>query len=193
MKNESLSEKTCKSALAGLLIMDEDPALEMPLAPPAPPAPCTTVIGADAVFEGDLRAEGHVQILGRVYGGVTAGGNVILSGGVEGDVSGDNISLEGCAVRGGVTARGELKLAAGTVVEGDLSARRAAVNGKVRGSVSVAETVVLQDDALVLGDVSGAHISMCDGAALVGAVHILGREEDKALAADFSRALGERL
>jgi len=151
------------------------------------------VIGADTVLEGDLRAGGHVQILGRVRGGVAAEGNVILSGGVEGDVSGENVLLEGCAVRGGVSARGELRITAGAVVEGDLSARCAALNGKVRGNVSVGETVVLQPQALVLGDVSGAQISMCDGAALVGAVHILGREEDRALAADFSRALGERL
>lgn len=153
----------------------------------------TTVVGESAVVEGDLCTAGNLQILGMVRGDVQAGGNVIVSGCVEGCICGESISLDGCAVRGDVTARGEISVRCGTVVSGNLCADSAAVNGKVRGSVTAQEAVVLQNDAFVIGAVTGSTVTMQEGTALFGEVRVVSREQDKALAEDFEKILDSRI
>jgi cytoskeletal protein CcmA (bactofilin family) len=177
--------------LSALFIEDEE-TIEKSPAVPAPAAPATTVIGTDTVIEGDVHAAGHLEIFGAVHGDVTATGNILVAGSVEGAVTGRSISLSGCAVRGNVTADGELTVNAGSIIAGDLSAQSAVVNGKVRGSVTAKDAVVLHRDALLLGGVTGALITMQEGTALFGEVRVVSREEDEALVKNFDEAFADR-
>ena len=66
---------------------------------------CTTVIGPDAVFKGELEFEKGVRVDGRIEGKVTTKGHLSVSQGgkLQADVSASNIVVEG-QVKGNLTS-----------------------------------------------------------------------------------------
>lgn len=156
-------------------------------------APGETVIDKGTLVEGTLTAAGHLSVLGTVRGNIAARGSVVVTGCVEGSVRGENVSLDGCAVRGDVFAQEELAIRSGAIVEGNLAARRAALNGRIRGDAVIAEAVVLQSGAFLLGGVTAGSITMQEGAFLAGDVHITERGEGLPDGEEFSRELAKRL
>ncbi len=101
-----------------------------------------TVIGADAVFEGDLHIKNSVCIEGTVRGKLRCDGRVILnrSGVLEADVTAEYLSVNG-KVLGNVKAGKQLDVGETGVIEGDVEAASITVakGGVLRGSCRMAE------------------------------------------------------
>ena len=100
-----------------------------------------TVIGADAVFEGDLHIKNSVCIEGTLRGTLRCEGRVILnrSGVLEADVSAEYLSVNG-DVLGNVKAGKQLDVGETGVIEGDVEAAAITVakGGVLRGSCAMA-------------------------------------------------------
>ncbi|RMF09387.1 MAG: polymer-forming cytoskeletal family protein [Candidatus Neomarinimicrobiota bacterium] len=84
-----------------------------------------TVIGADAVIQGDLTLEGGLIIYGKVEGNVTTRGPVRVgkTGHVVGDIASSDLQLHG-QVDGNVTVQDRAVLGPQSVLNGDLAYRR---------------------------------------------------------------------
>lgn len=179
---------------AGGFIRREEPVAEAPtpgdLFAPVPEAdPYTvrvtgTVVAAGTSIFGDIRAEGDVEIQGKLKGNLEAAGNVRITGKVLGDVKGDAIELVSCAVQGNITAASRLRIDQGTVVVGDLSASDLVMDGKVKGSVQVTNSASFQSSAVLAGNVSAALVSMSQGAKIQGTVRIAQDSDTSALFGD---------
>lgn len=143
-----------------------------------------TVIAAGTSIFGDIRAEGDVEIQGKLKGNLEAAGNVRITGKVLGDVKGDSIELIACAVQGNITAASRLRIDQGTVVVGDLSASDLVMDGKVKGSVQVANSASFQSSAVLAGNVSASLVSMSQGAKIQGTVRIAQDSDTNALFGD---------
>ncbi|MEG2679704.1 MAG: polymer-forming cytoskeletal protein, partial [Oscillospiraceae bacterium] len=102
-----------------------------------PPVTKGTVISAGTSIFGDLRAEGDVEILGKLKGNLEASGNVRVTGKVLGDVKGNSVELSACTVQGNITASAGMLINAETIVVGDVIADTLTTNGKIKGSVQV--------------------------------------------------------
>ena len=144
---------------------------EEPVRPPFI-RPGATVIAAGATFFGDIRAEGDVEVLGKLKGNLEATGNIRVVGKVLGDVKGESIVLEGCTVQGNITSTSSVSLDEGAMVIGDVLATDIETNGKVKGNLQIARAAKLSSSALLAGNVIAATIMMAQGARVQGAVRI---------------------
>ncbi len=84
-----------------------------------------TVIGADAVFKGELKFEKGVRLLGNFDGQIESSGNLLVADGatLSGDVKAGNVQIDG-VMQGNLEATGKVKLAASARLEGDLRTAR---------------------------------------------------------------------
>jgi len=153
---------------------------EEPIRPPFI-RPGATVIAAGATFFGDIRAEGDVEVLGKVKGNVEATGNIRVAGKVLGDVKGEAVVLEGCTVQGNITSTSYVSLDAGAMVVGDVLATDFESDGKVKGNLQIARAATFASCALLAGNVIAATIMMSQGARVQGAVRIAEDPEANAL------------
>jgi cytoskeletal protein CcmA (bactofilin family) len=97
----------------------------------------------------DVTVVGQTMVL---RGSISGEGDIEIHGRVEGDIEVD----------------GEVTLAEGAMVKGDISGRRIVVRGAVAGNLTGEAGVRLEDGARVVGDVHGATIGILEGALLRG-------------------------
>lgn len=142
--------------------------------PQRPPfiRPGATVIAAGATFFGDIRAEGDVEVLGKLKGNLEATGNIRVVGKVLGDVKGEAVILEGCTVQGNITSTSGLVLDEAAMVIGDVLASDLESKGKIKGNLQITRAANFGTTALLAGNVIAATIVMAQGARVQGAVRI---------------------
>ena len=99
-----------------------------------------TVIGADAVFKGQLEFEKGVRLLGKFEGEIHSGGQLLVADGatLTGDVKADNIRIDG-NVTGELDATAKIQLTSSARGEGDVQAARLEV---AEGAVLVGRCLV---------------------------------------------------
>ncbi len=122
--------------------------------------------GSRFTFLPDTNGQGvPLSILAR---GVRLTGTLETSGvvRVEGEVSGD------LRVKGG-----QVLVAAGGVVEGDVEAALTVVAGEVRGHIVAEELVELKTGGAVHGDITTPRISVEDGGAVNGTLRMTGARQ----------------
>ena len=85
----------------------------------------TTVIGADAVFKGELSFDKGVRVDGRIEGKISTKGNIAVSqaGKLEADVNAGAIVVEG-SVKGNLIASDRIELRQSARLEGDIIATK---------------------------------------------------------------------
>jgi cytoskeletal protein CcmA (bactofilin family) len=105
-----------------------------------PAASLETLIGSTVTIRGDVEFEGGVHLEGRVLG------NLRMPAG--GDAS--------------------LWITEGAEVEGEVRARQASINGRVRGDVHIAGRLLLGPKAVIEGNVHYGSIEMAAGARITG-------------------------
>lgn len=79
------------------------------------------------------------------------------------------VRIEG-RVKGTVRVGGQVLVAAGAVIEGDLHTQEAVVAGQVSGAILARERVELQATAVVSGDIHTPRIAVVEGARVSGEV-----------------------
>jgi cytoskeletal protein CcmA (bactofilin family) len=84
-----------------------------------------TILGADAVFKGQLQFEKGARVLGRFEGEITSEGSLLVAEGalLNGDVKAGTVRIDG-QVKGNVTANAKVQLAASAKLEGDVQTAR---------------------------------------------------------------------
>lgn len=109
-----------------------------------------TVIGADAVFKGELSFEKGVKHLGRFEGTIETKGHLLVAKGAKlaGDVKAGSIDVQG-EVKGNLNATGKVCLAETARLEGDLRTAKLEV---IEGAVFVGRCVVGPNGSLKVTD-----------------------------------------
>lgn len=104
-----------------------------------------------------------------------AGGSLSVIGAgmtVRGDVETAGIVRVEGTVDGHVSAGGQVLVAKGGVVKGDIETREAVVGGTVNGAIMAVERVEVQAGATVLGDITTRRIAVSEGAELNGQIRM---------------------
>jgi len=99
-----------------------------------------TIIGADAVFKGQLEFEKGVRLLGKFEGEIKTGGELYVAQGatLDGDIKTGTIRIEG-KVKGNIDAKSRVQLTSSARLEGDVQAQRLEVE---EGAVLIGRCVV---------------------------------------------------
>ena len=87
---------------------------------------------------------------------------------VKGKSSAAEVYLHTDRLDGGITSKGCVKIAPGTVVIGDITAASCAVAGAVKGNLDVNGPVVIDSTAVIKGNVSSKGIQINSGAVIDG-------------------------
>lgn len=160
----------------------EEPADEggAPTEPPIelPPAPERTYIAVGAHIEGNVTAEGGVELDGSIKGSLTSRSALLVRGVLDGDGAGDRIRVLGGRVNGNLKAAGAMSVDSASVIIGDIGAQSLELDGKVKGDLSVEQELTLGEHAVVWGDITAGTAEVRSGAVFQGQVRVQERSEE---------------
>ena len=128
----------------------------------------TTVISKGTVINGSIISDGSLDVFGTVNGDISCIGKLSISGVVKGKSSAAEVYLHTDRLDGGITSKGCVKIAPGTVVIGDIAASSCVVAGAVKGNLDVNGPVVIDSTAVIKGNVSSKGIQINSGAVIDG-------------------------
>ncbi len=128
----------------------------------------TSVITGGMVVNGDVESEGSLDLIGKVHGDVTVKGKLNVTGHIVGNSEAKEIFAENAKITGNVTSESSVKIGAGTVIVGNITAFSAAIAGAVKGDIDVHGPVILDSTAIVMGNIRSKSVQINNGAALEG-------------------------
>ncbi len=128
----------------------------------------TTFITRGTVVHGDIESDGDIEIRGRVEGNIRCDGKLIVGGVVKGDIITGELYAEEANIAGEISARGTVKIGAGSVTVGNISADTAVVAGAVKGDMDVRDEVVFDSTAVVIGNIKSKSVDIRSGAIVEG-------------------------
>ena len=128
----------------------------------------TSVITGGMVVNGDIESEGSLDLVGKVNGDVIVKGKLNVTGHIVGNSEAKEVFAENAKITGNVTSESSVKIGAGTVIVGNISAFSAAIAGAVKGDIDVHGPVFLDSTAIVMGNIRSKSVQINNGAALEG-------------------------
>ena len=128
----------------------------------------TSVITAGTVLTGDLASDGSFDIQGTINGNISCNGKLVITGTVNGNSAASEIFADVAKIEGEVTSTGTVKIGAGTVIIGNISASSAVIAGAVKGDIDVQGPVVVDTSAVIMGNIKSRSVQINNGAVIEG-------------------------
>ncbi|MBE5947407.1 MAG: polymer-forming cytoskeletal protein [Lachnospiraceae bacterium] len=129
-----------------------------------------TTISKGVHLEGNLRAEGSVNLLGSVVGDLECDGKLVIDGTIKGNAKAAEIYANGARVEGDIMSEGSLKVGSGSVIIGNVVASSAVIGGAIKGDIDVKGPVIVDSTAVVYGNIKSRSVQLNNGAVLEGHV-----------------------
>ncbi|MCH5332322.1 MAG: polymer-forming cytoskeletal protein [Agathobacter sp.] len=128
----------------------------------------TTVITTSTVITGDLSTAGSFEIQGTINGNVTCNGKLSVTGTINGNSSASEFFADVAKIEGEVVSSGTVKIGAGSVIIGNISAASAVIAGAIKGDIDVQGPVVVDTSAVVMGNIKSRSVQINNGAVIEG-------------------------
>ena len=126
------------------------------------------VITEGMTIHGNLESTGSVEVRGVVVGDVVCGGKLVVSGVITGNTKSSEFYADNAKVQGEIVAEGTVKIGAGSVIIGNISATSSVVAGAVKGDIDVHGPVVVDTSAVVMGNIKSRSVQINNGAVIEG-------------------------
>lgn len=150
----------------GLKEMDNNIYSNTPVATPASDE--NAIITTGMTITGDIDTSGSIEIQGRVNGNLRCSGKLTVTGMINGNSAASEVFADAARIDGEITASGTIKVGAGSVVVGNITATSAVIAGAVKGDIDVNGPVVIDTSAIVMGNVKSASVQIHNGAIIEG-------------------------
>jgi cytoskeletal protein CcmA (bactofilin family) len=137
-----------------------------------------SLIADGMVLNGDCRTDGTLRVNGHVKGSVHANRLAIgPTGRVDGDVTGDGDGAGKYAVIvdgrvGGSVRAPRVEVGREGVVSAGIDAKEAVVRGRVAGPIRTEERLLLEETAVVEGDVTARRLGLKEGGQVNGTIRM---------------------
>lgn len=131
-----------------------------------------TTIHKQTVLNGDVTLHDDLVLYGAIKGNIISDKNVTIYGNVEGTITCHNAILDSAEIKGDITCDGQIQLSESTIVQGNVVASTLRCGGKIRGNVTISDSVHFQSTAVIIGDVICDDMEIERGAFLQGSVKI---------------------
>ena len=128
----------------------------------------TSVITASTSLTGNLTSAGSFDIQGTVNGNVTCNGKLVVTGVINGNSSASEFFADVAKVEGEVVSTGTVKIGAGSVIIGNITASSAVIAGAVKGDIDVQGPVVVDTSAVIMGNIKSRSVQINNGAVIEG-------------------------
>ncbi|MEE1078225.1 MAG: polymer-forming cytoskeletal protein [Agathobacter sp.] len=154
------------------LVMDtpvvETPVKETTPVETTPVVDETSVITASTTLSGDISSAGSLDIQGTINGNVTCNGKLVVTGTINGNSSSSEFFADVAKIEGEVASSGTVKVGAGSVIIGNISATSAVIAGAVKGDIDVQGPVVIDTSAVIMGNIKSRSVQINNGAVIEG-------------------------
>ena len=127
----------------------------------------------DVIITGDIQCNCNLNILGTVNGNVRCGKDLFIKGTIKGNITADNIEMHHGTVQGNVDCEGSLTMDRECSIKGDVKADECLVDGKIIGNLLIQDTLHVQKNAWIEGDISARQFSVLPGAHLESRIVML--------------------
>lgn len=128
----------------------------------------TSVITASTVLTGNLASAGSFDIQGTVNGNVACNGKLVVTGVINGNSSASEFFADAAKIEGEVVSSGTVKVGAGSVIIGNITAASAVIAGAVKGDIDVQGPVIVDASAVVMGNIKSRSVQINNGAVIEG-------------------------
>lgn len=128
----------------------------------------TSVITASTVLTGDLQSSGSFDIQGTINGNVLCNGKIVVTGTINGNTNSSEFFADVAKVEGEISSTGTVKIGAGSVIIGNISAASAVIAGAVKGDIDVQGPVVVDTSAVIMGNIKSRSVQINNGAVIEG-------------------------
>ena len=128
----------------------------------------TSVITASTSLTGNLTSAGSFDIQGTVNGNVSCNGKLVVTGTINGNSSASEFFADVAKVEGEVVSTGTVKIGAGSVIIGNITASSAVIAGAVKGDIDVQGPVVVDTSAVIMGNIKSRSVQINNGAIIEG-------------------------
>lgn len=128
----------------------------------------TSVITASTMLTGDIQTAGSFDIQGTINGNVTCNGKLVVTGTINGNSHSSEFFADVAKIEGEVISTGTVKIGAGSVIIGNISAASAVIAGAVKGDIDVQGPVVVDTSAVIMGNIKSRSVQINNGAVIEG-------------------------
>ena len=150
------------------VVKEEKLVMEMPVRETVEILDETSVITASTVLTGNLASAGSFDIQGTVNGNVACNGKLVVTGVINGNSSSSEFFADVAKVEGEVVSTGTVKIGAGSVIVGNITASSAVIAGAVKGDIDVQGPVVVDTSAVIMGNIKSRSVQINNGAIIEG-------------------------
>lgn len=128
----------------------------------------TSIITASTVLTGDIATAGSFNIQGTINGNVSCNGKLDVTGMINGNSSASEFFADEAKIEGEVVSSGTVKIGAGSVIIGNITAASAVIAGAVKGDIDVQGPVVVDTSAVIMGNIKSRSVQINNGAVIEG-------------------------
>lgn len=128
----------------------------------------TSVITAGTTLTGDIASDGSFDIQGTINGNVSCNGKLVVTGTINGNSAASEFFADVAKIEGEVVSTGTVKIGAGSVIIGNISAASAVIAGAVKGDIDVQGPVVVDTSAVIMGNIKSRSVQINNGAVIEG-------------------------
>ena len=128
----------------------------------------TSVITPSTTLTGNLSSAGSFDIQGTVNGNVSCNGKLVVTGVINGNSSASEFFADVAKIAGEVVSSGTVKIGAGSVIVGNITAASAVIAGAVKGDIDVQGPVVVDTTAVIMGNIKSRSVQINNGAIIEG-------------------------
>lgn len=159
--------------------MNETVTPVIPVVPETPVAPIvndmnreiadeTSVITSGTTLTGDMSSNGSLDIQGTINGNVSCYGKLVVTGTINGNSEASEFFADAAKIEGEVVSGGTVKVGAGSVIIGNITATSAVIAGAVKGDIDVQGPVVVDTSAVIMGNIKSRSVQINNGAVIEG-------------------------
>ena len=127
-----------------------------------------STIMRNVVVNGDIEAEGSLDLFGAVNGNIRILGKLNVTGKITGNSEAVEVYAQSANVVGDITSHGSVKIGNDSVIRGNIYATSAVIAGAVKGDIDVKGPVILDASAIVMGNIKSKSVQINNGAVIEG-------------------------
>jgi len=127
-----------------------------------------STIMRNVVVNGDIEAEGSLDLFGAVNGNIKILGKLNVTGKITGNSEAVEVYAQSANVVGDITSHGSVKIGNDSVIRGNIYATSAVIAGAVKGDIDVKGPVILDASAIVMGNIKSKSVQINNGAVIEG-------------------------
>ena len=130
----------------------------------------TSIITEGMLINGDIQANGSLNLMGNIQGNINISGKLNISGNIEGNAQAAEIVIENAHINGNLKSDGNICVGNETIVIGSVTANSAAICGAIKGNVDVRGHVTIESTAIIMGDIKSKSVEISSGAVIEGKI-----------------------